>query len=796
MDTKKIMEELDRLLSENRPEQARQYLEDRIGEAKAAKEYQSLLVLYNEAMGFYRETGSYRESIEAGKQALELMDRMGIAGTIPYATTLLNMANAYRAAGLLQESWQLYQQILPIYESLLEPEDMYFANYYNNLSLLYQEMQNFTKAKEAQEKALALVSVREDIVFETAVTYANIANTCIALGEEEQAEEYAKAAIALFEEHQIEDAHYSAALSALGSLYYKKGKYEEALSVLEKSQKKLVQNLGADNTQYERLTQNIELIKDKLKRKDSQEEVKGLALCRGYYEMYGKPMIQQQFSEYQDKIAVGLVGQGSDCFGFDDALSKDHDFGPRFVMWVTKDTYEKIGEKLQKAYESLPKTFMGVERIETFHGRERAGVFVIEDFYEKILGLQLWNASNPKVWLSVQEYALAAAVNGEVFCDSEGIFTKYREELLGYYPKAVWFRRAAQAASRFSQAGQYNFSRMLHRNQIVAAELAKAECIRQAMELTYLLLRTYAPHDKWLYRGLERKEKQIGGIELQDSKRGVLCLLRKLASLRALPEQEAEITDSIEQLAALFAEEMNLQNMVGESRLYLDSLSPELLTKSDFLLAAEDISKEETKKDTISQLSLMVAQKEFEAFDKVQNEGGRASCQNNWPTFKIMRMSQYLTWSEDMLLQYLYDFETSLQNGRNMVEEKYARMMKSTAPQKYATFEEVLPIISPQKCAIMEEIIKLQVQWMEDFAQRYPKLAQNARLIHTSEDTRWDTSYETYLRGELGTYSDKMLELYGRYIVEHVQAGKNVAEETMKHTIHFYGYQSFEEAGE
>ena len=95
---------------------------------------------------------------------------------------------------------------------------------------------------------------------------------------------------------------------------------------------------------------------------------------------------------------------------------------------------------------------------------------------------------------------------------------------------------------------------------------------------------------------------------------------------------------------------------------------------------------------------------------------------------------------------------------------------------------------------IMEEIIKIQVDWMEAFAKEYPGLASHARRIHTSEDMPWDTSYETYLRGEMGTYSDKMLKLYGQFIVGIVKEGDNLAYRIMNETIHMYGYSSFEEA--
>jgi hypothetical protein len=153
-----------------------------------------------------------------------------------------------------------------------------------------------------------------------------------------------------------------------------------------------------------------------------------------------------------------------------------------------------------------------------------------------------------------------------------------------------------------------------------------------------------------------------------------------------------------------------------------------------------------------------------------------------------------MTWTEDMLLQYLYEFKTNYDNGRNMIQEKYARMMESTAPEKYAEFVDKLPKISAEKQGIIEQIVAMQVKWMEEFSSKYPHLAGNARYIHTAEDSSFSTSYETYLRGELGTYSDKMLSMYGRYIVDHAKRGANVAFEIMENTIHFYGYKDFETA--
>lgn len=1066
MDINQITEELDTLFAQEKIAEIPQFLESHIAQAAQEGAQEVLLTLYNEIIGFYRETGQYALSIENCHKAVALMKEMGIQDTIPYATTLLNIANAHRAAGLLQESLELYNRVRPIYVAHLDENDMYFANFYNNLSLLYQEMGDFASAKDQLVNALSIVSHKPDRQFEAAVTQANLANTCIELGQDDEARARAEEAIRIFEELGVDDAHYSAALSALGSLYYMDKDYNSALRAMEKSRECVAKYLGTDNIQYQRLSENIEIIQNKIStsekpseaEKPAQEEtasvsaveasepealgevpvevpvlenlaevpaletlaaeaseletlvlseempqpevpvteempeleafvpeeeaepagvseqeafvetpeeseqeskpsqtsvqesfaetpeaevmpaeeveqeaetfmqedsgqeaasgevpeletavleeseqesepaqtsveesptevseseeevfvaeasvntseveaipieesngeaavevlsteepalepvleepkreafaeapltetleqvaspakspeqedltpsITGIDLCRRYYEEYGRPMIAGKFQAYESRIAVGLVGKGSDCFGFDDVLSQDHDFGPRFVMWVTKKVYDEIGEELQEAYDKLPSQFLGIDRIETFHGKDRSGVMIIEEFYKSLLGFDLAgmlahnnedtasgkeNLDTIKCWLSVQEYALAAAVNGEVFRDDEGIFTQYRNLLSAYYPKAVWYRKVAQTCALFSQSGQYNLPRMRRRGQLVSAELAKAECAKQAMKLYYLLNRKYAPHDKWLYRGMpENAQMTLGeeGMENAD----VPKLVEKLSLLPADKAHEAALTTAVESLAVIFANELEKLNMVGKCDLYLDVCTKELMTKSDALLTAIVANT-----PIVTALSLSIAKSEFEAFDKVQNEGGRASCQNNWPTFKVMRMSQYMTWTEDMLLQYLYEFKTNYANGRNMIEEKYARMMESTAPLEYARFAKRLPAVSEAKKAIVEQIVTLQVKWMEEFAAQYPNLAEDARAIHTAEDLAYDTSYETYLRGELRTYSDRMLEMYGRYIVAHAQAGKNVACEIMKNTVQFYGYQDLETA--
>ena len=149
-----------------------------------------------------------------------------------------------------------------------------------------------------------------------------------------------------------------------------------------------------------------------------------------------------------------------------------------------------------------------------------------------------------------------------------------------------------------------------------------------------------------------------------------------------------------------------------------------------------------------------------------------------------------------MLKSYIRDFHRANDKGWNLITEKYARMMESTASLRYAQIKDSLPKLPSVKKEIIEEIVKIQVEWMEEFAEEYPALADNARSIHTYEDNPFDTSYETYLRGELGTYSDKMLELYGRYVVDYARTGRNLTYAIMENSVKMYGYKDIDEAEE
>ena len=147
-----------------------------------------------------------------------------------------------------------------------------------------------------------------------------------------------------------------------------------------------------------------------------------------------------------------------------------------------------------------------------------------------------------------------------------------------------------------------------------------------------------------------------------------------------------------------------------------------------------------------------------------------------------------------MLKSFYADLLAAKESGWNLIMEKYARMMESTNPAEYRALEKDLPVINEDRKKIQEEIIKMQVAWMDEFAKKYPKLSGNMRSIHTREDNPWNTSYETYLRGELCTYSEKTFMLYASFIIGLMKSGRNLAMETMNNTVKMYGYESLDEA--
>ena len=185
---------------------------------------------------------------------------------------------------------------------------------------------------------------------------------------------------------------------------------------------------------------------------------------------------------------------------------------------------------------------------------------------------------------------------------------------------------------------------------------------------------------------------------------------------------------------------------------------------------------------------------EWEMFIQVSNAGGKASCQADPVTFEIMRSSQVETWPGDLLESWFEDLTAAGRTGRNLMSEKYARMMKSAFPGEYRQIADRLPPVDDATLALIEHIVTVNLAWKLEATKKYPLLAENGRPAHSGEDSPWATSFETYLRGELETYSPETVRRLYRHTRNLRNAGINGVEQVLLNQVRKYGYASLEEA--
>ncbi|MCR5214312.1 MAG: DUF4037 domain-containing protein [Eubacterium sp.] len=224
---------------------------------------------------------------------------------------------------------------------------------------------------------------------------------------------------------------------------------------------------------------------------------------RRFYVNQVGPMIKEKFGPYEDRIAVGIAGEGSDCFGYDDFISRDHDFGTGVCLWISDRDMEIFGNRLKEEYDELVKRQPGNNL--TVRLSQRRGVMTIHDYYSNILGIDCDtdNCSLSEMdWRRLDHTCLATAVNGEVFRDDLGDFSAFRKLLLDYYPDNIWKMHIVNELHKFSASLQVNYARCMTRGDIVAARLCHMQGLEAGMELYFLMKKKYAPYYKWTFRRL------------------------------------------------------------------------------------------------------------------------------------------------------------------------------------------------------------------------------------------------------------------------------------------------------
>jgi len=211
----------------------------------------------------------------------------------------------------------------------------------------------------------------------------------------------------------------------------------------------------------------------------------------------------------------------------------------------------------------------------------------------------------------------------------------------------------------------------------------------------------------------------------------------------------------------------------------------------DFKIGELKMEREISKKESFIR---QILKREWEFFQNVHHTEGRAECQNNPQEFEIMRRSQWETLPDEILESYLEDLILAKHRGENIVQDKYARMMKYSVPKEYEIIKDYLPEISPAKEELVQKIVEIYLHWEEEIIQKYPKVTAKGRPLHSEFDTPNHTSIETYLKGELSSYSVKTLKLYYEYIQSCVTNNVNLAENNLENIVLEKGYKTIDEA--
>ena len=613
--------------------EAEPYMLDALETAAEAGDDAAQLTIVNELMGFYRSQGRHEDNTRLAQASLELALRMGLEGSEEWMTVLINAATAMRAAGYYDQALALYQQALRASQDLPNASPRDKAALHNNLSMLYSETGDLKTALSELKTALDLMtqaSTDPENDIDLATTHTNIALLLLQTPAEEdpaalpQALEEAKKALDIYHHDPSLDltnsAHYASALAGYAQALLLNGRPTEAVSYYDQALASISETYGTDTDYYRTTAANAQVArqaaaggkasgtKDKASgrtmngtRNESADEsaaaspaktrmdppsaspattsdtpqtrIKGLALARKYWEAYGKPLIAEKYPAYTGRIAAGLVGHGSECYGFDDRFSQDHDFGPRFCLWLTEEDYQSIGDALQADYDSLPSEFLGyhmkAKTVRSQGERKRAGVFSIDSFFESLTGLAAPPSEDELIlWLNLREDTLAAATNGRVFADPLGAFSSRRQAFKDM-PDDIRFCLISRRLGMISQAGQYNFPRMLARKDRSAATLCLAEFADAVSSLVFLinnpLIVGYTPYYKWRFAALRQLSARPA---------------TRLSQVCPLVEEilangpQAETTELIDQVCHLIVAELKNQSLTTSPEEFLEWQRP------------------------------------------------------------------------------------------------------------------------------------------------------------------------------------------------------------------------------
>ena len=252
--------QVDRLFEEKKVKEAEEFMKETLAQAEAESDAGAVITVCNELGGYYRALSRYSDGIPLYEKALKLMCDMGLARSEHYGTTLVNYATTYTMAGDTIKALNLYTEAAEIYAEAGLGADYRLATLFNNMSFLCQDLEDYPQAQEYLEKALFILKGLEESEIEVAITYSNLANVYLAMGQIDEAKVTIKKAVDLFiGESGDSDVHYAGAVCTLGEIYFKEADYEKAAALFREAMKLTERDYGTENLSYAVLCENLAL---------------------------------------------------------------------------------------------------------------------------------------------------------------------------------------------------------------------------------------------------------------------------------------------------------------------------------------------------------------------------------------------------------------------------------------------------------------------------------------------------------------------------------------------------------
>jgi hypothetical protein len=241
---------------------------------------------------------------------------------------------------------------------------------------------------------------------------------------------------------------------------------------------------------------------------EDYEFMPGMKLCEAFYLEAVKPLLDDYFPDLQ--YSAAHMGAGSDVLGFDTPQSMDHDWGPRFMLFLKESDLDEYQEKLNEIlgnelpfeirgfptnFDMAPSGSFVMSPIDSRPINHGVKITSINDFFASYFGVYPSEDFNITDWLTIPEQILRSIVSGRVFHDGLGELQQIVERL-DYYPHELWLYLLSNQWRRISQEIAFT-GRTGQLGDELGSRIVGSRLVRDMMKLCFLMEKEYAPYIKW-----------------------------------------------------------------------------------------------------------------------------------------------------------------------------------------------------------------------------------------------------------------------------------------------------------